>query len=122
VLKAGDVFAGSYPPYSGKKRRFIALTDEEAGRCTVVWVYTSTNMEDRSCVLSPGDHPLITKTCVVVYEQAVIAQAANIRSAIDAGALSVQAPLPVFVLKRALDGLFASELTPVEVLDYCADR
>jgi hypothetical protein len=122
MLSAGDVFTGIFPASSEKKRRFIVLTDETAGECTVAWVYTSTDLEDRSCVLNPGDHPLITKTCVVVYEQAIVANASKIRAAVVAGALAAHEPLAGPVLKRAVDGLFASELTPVEVLDYCADR
>jgi len=122
MLSAGDCFTGTFPPGSSKLRRFIVLTDEVGGECTVAWTYASTLMSDMSCVLTPVDHPMFTKTCVVVYEEAIIADANTIRTAVANGALKPESRLNPRVLKRAFDALFASDLTPEGVLDYCADR
>jgi len=65
---------------------------------------------------------MFTKTCVVVYEEAIIADANTIRTAVANGALKPESRLNPRVLKRAFDALFASDLTPEGVLDYCADR
>lgn len=122
MLKAGNCFLCLYPPGSGKTRRFIVLTDEVNGECTVVWVFTSTQIVDETCVLAPGDHTMISHRCSVVYEMAVIASADRIRQGVATKALNQVENMEPSLVKRIFDGLFASELTPLEVLDYCQDR
>lgn len=122
MLKAGDFFVGPYPPGSGKKRRFIVVSDEVAGECTVVWVYTSTSMTDSTVVLTPGAHPEITAKCCVIYEEASIVAANDIRVAVKSGALTQVAPVSSQLLSDIQEGIFASDETPIGVADYCEDR
>ena len=122
MLRAGDFFTGTYPPGSGKKRRFIVVTDEVAGEATVVWVYASTSTSDQTVLLQKGAHPEITQDCYVVYEEAEVAKTATITAAIAGGALTAESPLEAANLATVQDGLFVSEETPVSVQDYCHGR
>jgi len=70
----------------------------------------------------PGEHPCITQQCVVVYERAEIVKADAVRAAVAGGALVEHDPLAPELLKRAFDALFGSPDTPLEILDYCADK
>lgn len=60
MLKAGQVFLGKYPPGTGEARRFFILTNVVAGEATVVWVFTSSQVGDKTVILQPGCHPAIT--------------------------------------------------------------
>ena len=121
MLRAGDFFTGPYPPGSGKKRRFFILTDEASNHCTVVWVFTSTEMNDLSCIIFANEHSQITQDCTVIYGEATIADANDIRAGVASGALQPHPPLATNILRRAFDALFLSPETPYEVLDYCAE-
>lgn len=122
MLKAGDFFTGSFPPGSGKRRRFIVVTDEVQGECTIVWVFLSTSMSDPTVVLAAGSHPEITRDCAVVYEAAAVVDASTITRAVSAGALERCAPLDDDLLARVQEGFFDSDATPLGVVEYCTDR
>lgn len=113
---------GKYPPGTGKDRRFFIVTDEDQSETTVVWVYTSTSMSDTTVVLNPGDHPVITKTCVVIYSEAQVVNAESLRVAHQKGALTREADLDPQILEKVQEGLFESDETPIGVVDYCTDR
>lgn len=122
TLAAGQVYLGKYPPGTGKDRRFFIVTDEDQSETTVVWVYTSTSMSDTTVVLQPGDHPVITETCAVIYSEAQVIAADTLRTAYQKGALTREADLDPQILERVQEGLFESDETPISVVKYCTDR
>lgn len=122
MFEAGDFFTGPYPPGSGKKRRFVVVTNEVAGEGTVVWVYVSTTTSDQTVLLRKGAHPEIIQDCHVVYEEAEVVESATIRAAISGNALIQAASLAPAILEMVQDGIFVSDETPIGVMDYCHDR
>lgn len=122
MLRAGDLLTGPYPPGSGKLRRFVVITDEVDGESAVALAYLSTTCWDDTTLLSAGVHPWITQDCVVVYEQAVVADTRHIVRAVAAGALSLREPITGPTLRRIQDGIRRSPETPQGVLRFCAGR
>lgn len=119
MLQAGQVFLGKYPPGSGKDRRFLVVTDEDDGEETVVWVVTSTQLSDSTVILEPGDHPVITRRCAVIYSEAQVVQTRIIRIAWEAGALKGAGKLTQQILAKVQEGVFESDETPMRVVNYC---
>jgi hypothetical protein len=89
----------------------------------VAWVYVSTSMSDRTVVLLKGCHPNITQDCCVIYEEAEVVKVSAILAAITVNALTrLSSGLPANLLLEVQEGVFASEDTPIRVVDFCIER
>ncbi len=124
MFRAGDILIGPYPPGSGKRRRFLVLSDEiDESDPRVAWVYVSTSMSDLTCALAGGCHPDITQECSVICAEAGVAKVSDLRAAVVGGALNLSTtPLGPDLVGRAQEGAFQSEDTPLRVADFCTDR
>ena len=124
MLKAGDILIGPYPPGSGKRRRFLILSDEISEPDPMVaWVYVSTSLSDSTVVLRTGCHPEITQDCCVIFEEAELIKVAAIRAGIADRALrQARTSLQPAFLAIVQEGVFESEDTPIRVVDFCTNR
>lgn len=80
-------------------------------------------MSDQTVLLAGGCHPDVTMDCCVVFEEAEIVKVSAISIAVAEGALKLSGTvLAPDLLAKVQDGVFASEDTPIRVVDFCTDR
>jgi len=113
------------PSDSSKKHLYVVLTepvDTVSRKGCVVWVSWSSVKEKRfhdgTCILEVGDHPFITKRTWVNYEQAAVVTVEEIRKNLNRGTLVESDPLKERALSRIVEGLGASDNTPMEVVEF----
>ena len=110
---------------SSRKHLYVVLTepvDTATRKDCIVWVSWSSVKEnrfhDRTCLLDVGDHPFITKRTWVNYEHAAIVTVEEIRKNSNRGILVENDPLKEQVINRMVEGLCASDDTPMEVVEF----
>ncbi|HEY3779940.1 MAG TPA: hypothetical protein VGL56_02575 [Fimbriimonadaceae bacterium] len=121
MFRAGHILWGPFPTGERKDRPCIVLIDEQPdGR--VLFSYASTKLDflaDRTVILAPGCHPHITQDSCVVYEEAMLVNAAALKKAV--GVLYTFNEMDI-LNQGAIDDLQAgidkSDLTPEAVRNY----
>ena len=115
TLYAPDLINGVTP------HLWIVLTDSDTdGNVAIVNVTDYKNHADQTTILKVGDHPFITKDSIVLYQDARIVPRASLLNALKSGkGCSQHAQCPQALMERLKVGVFASDWTPNNVIDFC---
>ena len=106
-MKAGETFHAQSPG-STRPHLYIAITDPDpTGQIVIANVTSQLQSNDRSCVLSVGDHPFIKTESVINYAEAIITN----EKAILTGARRGVIQYDVAVTPEALTRIQAGALT-----------
>ncbi len=114
---------------SDTRHLFFILTDPDTvnGKIVVVAVNITGRTEyglgsDTTVVLNVGDHPFISKPSVVVYKKAMLSDASKIVKYINQEKSLDCYELEDDVFKKVQEGIFESDLTPPEIVEYCRQK
>jgi hypothetical protein len=123
MFRAGHILYGLFPTGERKERPCIVLIDEQPDG-QVLLTYTSSKIDflaDTTTILPKGCHEEITRESCVVYEEALLVKASNLRLAVSASLYRFDPArkLSASEVARVQQGI-TSDLTPVEIRLYAA--
>jgi hypothetical protein len=113
-FKAGTVF-WMKPPRTAKPHVFFVLTDPTPEGTVLIANMTTLRgtVEDRSCILGPGDDPAVQCPSAMRYDQAANAPVAKLAEAESRGLLTPHRDASPELLARIIAGAQASpDLNP----------
>ena len=112
----GDTFLGELP---GQKEHLWAVLTSPNARGEVVIVNFSTAARgwDTSCVVSPGEHPFVSRESCVRYSDARLVACSHIEAAISKGLISPRESVSNTLLERILHGCLVSEDTSPRIAE-----
>ena len=123
-LKCGDTFL--LPKTSGDREHlWIVITDPDlaTNKAVCVNVTTQQTYSDSTCVLQPGDHPFISHTSVIFYQDARELDLTLVEKALTTGikdfVCQAHDPCSEHLLRRIRQGLIASKHTPKGIKALC---
>lgn len=99
----------------------VILTDScENNRHLLVNISTIRNgiFYDPTCVIEPGEHPLVVEQSSVVYRRARTLHADQIRICVDGWSFKPKEPVSEELFSRICDGVDASRFTPRDMKRY----
>ena len=106
----GDTFLGELP--GQKQHLWVVLTSpNERGELAIANFSTAARGWDTSCIVSPGEHPFVSRESCVRYSDARLVECSHIEAAISKGLISRREPVSNALLYRILQGCLVSEDT-----------
>ena len=105
-MEAGDTFR-----YGRATHLWVVVSNPrvDPGRVVVVNMSTDRGV-DRSCILSPGDHPFVEHPTCMRYDMARIVTDADLERHVSSNAIRLQEPVSKAVLERIRQGAAATDL------------
>jgi hypothetical protein len=112
--QAGDTFVLTHRQTRGTPHLWVLLWGPSGPADAFLAVYLTTCRphSDRTCILTPGDHPFVRWETAVAYNETIRITAERLVHALQNGSASAHQPMDAAVLETIRQGYFISPGTP----------
>jgi hypothetical protein len=104
--EAGDTFILAHQQTRGTPHLWVLLWGPAGAADAFLAVYLTTYRphSDRTCILVPGDHPLVLRETAVAYNETIRITGERLVRALQAGSASARQPMDAVVLETIRTG------------------
>lgn len=103
---------------------WIVISKTDAAQDTVVIVNLTSYRDDKdlTCVITPGEHPRVSRKSLVMYSGARLAPRDKLNEGLRVGIILPQSQITENLLDRIIEGFQGSPHTSIEVLEFLASQ
>lgn len=121
-MKAGDTFFIQDRNVDSHLWVVISDTAHDSERVVIVSVTTYETYKEGVCLFEPGDHPRISHTSCVAYNETRKISLEKLVTLNAQGHLSVQSPVSTEILRRIRDGVSKSKRIPFQFVEILIEQ
>jgi hypothetical protein len=108
AYEIGDTFFGTTVP-GAPPHLYVIISNPDPDGNVILVNLTSQTLNDRNCLLSPGDHPFVAKETAIAYDKPENLHPEQIKKAIQSGIWRQKERFRPEVLRRIQDGALQSD-------------
>jgi len=110
-MRAGDTYIRAGKHVRTDPHLWVVISDPSGSTNLVSVNFTSQRTDkDQSCVISPGEHPFVTKESVILYSGARVTPESAILAAVHAGAMVLHSRASAKLLAKIRKGASTPKL------------
>jgi hypothetical protein len=111
-MQVGYTFLPAAP---GAHLWFVCTNPDATGKVATVSLVSLKDWSDRTCIVTPPDHPYVTHESVIYYQDACLREVAALEAALQNGLLQPQQVATDALMQRIRAGAVASRFVPRNV-------